>query len=196
MFFKQEESYENSNPDEYATSVYSAPHWMLSLENPHKRLKIRSSSTSYEKKLMIKNLDDSLPILPIQLPKANVEKKIKRKVATTKTKIKEPKPMVSRVKKKPLSRENKVSYEELVVSLFCNHCKITFYAKPTYRIKFHHTLVNHCCMGAKRRQYVLGVKRRKCVFACDRFQGCIYKIQSRIQPLAHRAAVPGGRPEL
>merc|ERR1719428_1973124 len=49
--------------------------------------------------------------------------------------------------------------EDQIVSLFCNHCKRTFKAKPTYRSRFNHTLVNHSCSGSKRRQYVLGVKR-------------------------------------
>jgi len=77
-----------------------------------------------------------------------------------------------------LEREEKtrIRYEEKIVSLFCNHCKLTFKAKPTYRKKFNHTLVNHSCSGTKRKQYVLGVKRRKCIFNCSAYQGCIYRL--------------------
>jgi len=77
-----------------------------------------------------------------------------------------------------LEREKKtrIRYEEQIVSLFCNHCKLTFKAKPTYRRRFNHTLVNHSCSGTKRKQYVLGVKRRKCSFNCNAYQGCIYRV--------------------
>jgi len=69
--------------------------------------------------------------------------------------------------------ENKMSEGQLV-DLFCNHCNRSFQAKPTYRPKFMHYLVNHACSGLKRHQYVLGVKHRKCQFQCEPSQGCIF----------------------
>lgn len=65
-----------------------------------------------------------------------------------------------------------------LVALYCNHCNRTFKAKPTYRPKFMHHLVNHACSGLKRHQFVLGVKHRKCQFQCDSTHGCIYLISS------------------
>merc|ERR1719447_2402762 len=97
------------------------------------------------------------------------KKKTKNRVGTAK--IKDSDRAGSKCKKE--KSEKGLSYEDQIVSLFCNHCKTTFKAKPTYRQRFNHTLVNHSCLGNKRRQYVLGVKRRKCVFACNSIQGCI-----------------------
>jgi len=74
-------------------------------------------------------------------------------------------------------RRHLAAHEGQIVSLFCNHCKRTFKAKPTYRSRFNHTLVNHSCSGSKRRQYVLGVKRRKCMYDCNSVLGCIYRIE-------------------
>jgi len=231
-----EVEYEDSDPEKYATSVYSAPHWMVCLENPNKRRKLRASSAPQAR---LKLLDTSALALPgsrdlssgngflcrpepeisdfsivasarlswnwlcrtagareenvtrsiraraYTLPRTDLDRKIKRKVnSNTAKQAKREVLNASTITglDKEIQRQfaaeekSRLSYEEQIVSLFCNHCKLTFKAKPTYRRRFNHTLVNHSCSGLKRRQYVLGVKRRKCVFACNAFQGCIYRI--------------------
>jgi len=187
MISDGEEEYEDSDPDKYATSVYSAPHWMISLENPNKRRKLRASSTLQDR---AKSLDISAGALPgsrdlsSELPRTDLERKIKRNISTKRRKesrlqvLNSTTTVLDQEIQRRLEEEEKsrLSYEEQIVSLFCNHCKLTFKAKPTYRRRFNHTLVNHSCSGTKRRQYVLGVKRRKCVFSCNAFQGCIYRI--------------------
>jgi len=58
--------------------------------------------------------------------------------------------------------------------LFCNHCKLEFRSKTTYRPQFDHHLVNHKCKDTKRRQYVVGVRHRKCTYNCHpKPLGCI-----------------------
>lgn len=57
--------------------------------------------------------------------------------------------------------------------LVCNHCMKSFLAKPTYRQRFEHYLINHSCYGAKRIQYVIGRKHRSCTAGCSRKLGCI-----------------------
>lgn len=58
--------------------------------------------------------------------------------------------------------------------LFCNHCKLEFRSKTTYRPQFDHHLVNHKCKDTKRRQYVVGVRHRKCNYNClPKPLGCI-----------------------
>lgn len=204
--------YEDSDPDKYATSVYSAPHWMISLENPNKRRKLQAFNDPQE--LMkpfemtavplpeSRDLSSELPQMDIErqinrMVNANLERKIKRKVDTNFERMKR-KLIKSRKKnsklevvsnkaasksldqeiKMRLAEEEKcrVKYEDQIVSLFCNHCKLTFKAKPTYRKRFNHTLINHTCSGTKRKQYVLGVKRRKCTFLCNSYKGCIYRL--------------------
>jgi len=44
--------------------------------------------------------------------------------------------------------------------LFCSHCQMHFYAKPTARKSFY--VLNHQCSGDKRKQYVIGKHHRKC----------------------------------
>jgi len=252
--------YEDSDPDKYATSVYSAPHWMISRENPNKRRKLQAfnapqelmkpfemtavplpesrdlssgnrslcrpepeiSDFSYVASARLswswlcrsvglrdENIASSIRAQAYKLPQmdierqinrmvnANLERKIKRKVDTNFERMKR-KLIKSRKKnsklevvsnkaasksldqeiKMRLAEEEKcrVKYEDQIVSLFCNHCKLTFKAKPTYRKRFNHTLINHTCSGTKRKQYVLGVKRRKCTFSCNSYKGCIYRL--------------------
>jgi len=185
MISPEEECYEDSDPDQYATSVYSAPHWMISLENPNKRRKLRALINPQDR---VKQRDISIAVMPTtrdlspELPLIDLERKIKRKVVTKRMKASIAPMKNSAVLDQEIQRrleeeeKTRLSYEEQIVSLFCNHCKLTFKAKPTYRRRFNHTLVNHSCSGMKRRQYVLGVKRRKCNYACNAFQGCIYRI--------------------
>lgn len=45
--------------------------------------------------------------------------------------------------------------------IYCAHCKQTFFAKPTNRGEFY--VLNHCCSGDRRRQFVLDRKHRKCI---------------------------------
>lgn len=193
--------YENSDPDKYATSVYSAPHWMISRENPNKRRKLQASNVPQELVKPLEMTDLPLPgyrELNAELPQLDLERQIKRKVSTNlERKIKnklitkgrnESKLAVvsSKAANKSLDQQIKMrlaeeekcrsKYEDQIVSLFCNHCKLTFKAKPTYRKRFNHTLINHTCSGAKRKQYVLGVKRRKCMFNCNSYKGCIYRL--------------------
>jgi len=253
--------YEDSDPDKYATSVYSAPHWMVSRENPNKRRKLQASNTHQEpvKKFEMiavpppgshdlssgnrsfcrpepeisdfsynatarlswswlcrsvgvceENFVSSIRAQAYKLPcidlgrqintqfSANFERQITRKVSTNlernfKRKLNANRRKESKLElvsnkaasksldqeiKMRLAEEEKcrVRYEDQIVSLFCNHCKLTFKAKPTYRKRFNHTLINHTCSGTKRKQYVLGVKRRKCMFSCNSYKGCIYRL--------------------
>jgi len=188
---EEEDCYENSNPDTYATSVYSCPHWMFSFEGSNNRRNPWKFSRSYDSTIRVKVKVQGREDIPICTPskipsvareisesrnttvgkrsKQTVPSKIKQSRTTSKVKVKG-------VKRKLTKAEKQLSYEEQIVSLFCNHCKMTFKAKPTYRRRFNHTLVNHSCSGSKRRQYVLGVKRRKCLFACSSVRGCIYRL--------------------
>jgi len=176
--------YEETNPDEYATSVYSAPHWMFSLENANKRRKLsaaageapnffpKTPSPRCENREYMPPIHDTSALLDtIDLSKKGASNKFKKK--NLPLQIVETIPCLKQ--RKP---EYESSYEDQVVSLFCNHCKVTFKAKPTYRRRFNHTLVNHACAGNKRKQYVLGVKRRKCLYPCSSVKGCIFRVHS------------------
>jgi len=174
----QEDTYENSNPDEYATSVYSAPHWMFSCEYPSKHLKLRSGKI-HDTKNRVTKREDSLDLPDIRCAKMlpAMEMKVKHKGIKSRRHRSRGNKKVNHDNIK--SAQDQLSYEEQIVSLFCNHCKMTFKAKPTYRRRFNHTLVNHSCQGSKRRQYVLGVKRRKCLYGCSSIQGCIFRIWTK-----------------
>jgi hypothetical protein len=64
--------------------------------------------------------------------------------------------------------------------LFCNHCKLEFRSKTTYRPQFDHHLVNHKCKDTKRRQYVVGVRHRKCTYNCHpKPLGCIQFVDKK-----------------
>lgn len=66
-----------------------------------------------------------------------------------------------------------IGREGKAVNLFCNHCKEKFTAKPTFRARYGHYLVNHRCIGMDhRQQYVVGMKRRDCELNCSS-SGCI-----------------------
>lgn len=66
-----------------------------------------------------------------------------------------------------------IGQEGKAVRLFCNHCEEKFTAKPTFRAKYGHYLVNHRCLGTEQRQqYVVGMKRRSCAMNCS-IGGCI-----------------------
>jgi len=66
-----------------------------------------------------------------------------------------------------------IGQEGKAVTLFCNHCEEKFTAKPTFRAKYGHYLVNHRCVGMEhRQQYVVGMKRRSCELNCS-INGCI-----------------------
>jgi len=66
-----------------------------------------------------------------------------------------------------------IGQEGKAVNLVCNHCEERFTAKPTFRAKYGHYLVNHRCIGMHhRQQYVVGMKRRSCELNCS-LNGCI-----------------------
>lgn len=66
-----------------------------------------------------------------------------------------------------------IGQEGKAVNLVCNHCEERFTAKPTFRAKYGHYLVNHRCIGMHhRQQYVVGMKRRSCELNCSA-NGCI-----------------------
>merc|ERR1719219_1078689 len=58
-------------------------------------------------------------------------------------------------------------------TMYCNHCKQGFRARPTLRPISNHFVLNHTCGNGKRTQYVLGRKHRRCQFGCDPLIGCI-----------------------
>merc|ERR1719445_269814 len=58
-------------------------------------------------------------------------------------------------------------------TMFCNHCKQGFRARPTLRPISNHFVLNHTCGNGKRTQYVLGRKHRRCQYNCDPLVGCI-----------------------
>lgn len=85
---------------------------------------------------------------------------------------------------------DKKKIKKKVVTLYCNHCEKSFKAKPTFRPKFMHYLVNHACSNVKRHQYVVGVKHRKCPFSCDAVLGCICLASRRKLKLSNLASRP------
>jgi len=190
----QEETYEDSHPDDYATSVYTGPHWMYSYdEYASKPLQSRSRKI-HDTKIRMTKREDSLDLPEIRCAKILpvMEVKVKHKGIDSKESRRHRSRGTKQLKKNGheviKNSQNSLPYEEQIVSLFCNHCKMTFKAKPTYRRRFNHTLVNHSCQGSKRRQYVLGVKRRKCLYGCNSIQGCIFRtarwkqIKTNFQP--------------
>lgn len=158
--------YEDTNPDEYGKSVYTAPHWMwmYSFENPKKRRKPSAAGQAPKWFPHTPNpRAESIQYTPIH--------------DSTAIKAEREDEIISCLEHRTSIYES--CYEDQVVSLFCNHCKVTFKAKPTYRRRFNHTLVNHACAGRKRKQYVLGVKRRKCVHHCSSVKGCIFRVDAK-----------------
>lgn len=188
--------YENTQPDTYASSVYSVPHWMISGEKYVKRSKVRLSMDSHVKIPKTKNtkpllVDHMTLAIPSQVAESSVvmpDSKASRRLPVAAMAMREgtvpPGSALGSNKRTIKQEEDKTkrrrlaAHENHIASLLCNHCKWTFKAKPTYRSRFNHTLVNHSCLGSKRRQYVLGVKRRKCKYDCSSVQGCIYRIDS------------------
>jgi len=178
--------YENTHPDTYASSVYSVPHWMISDEKYVKRSKVRRGMDSHVKIPKTKNTKPLLvDLMPLAIPSRVAAMAMREgtvppgsALGSNKRTISEAFLLVKHEEDKTKRRRLAAHDEDHIVSLFCNHCKRTFKAKPTYRSRFNHTLVNHSCSGTKRRQYVLGVKRRKCKYDCNSVQGCIYRIHS------------------
>lgn len=179
--------YEDTLPEEYAGPVYRGKFWLISDEfTKHKRQKQKTSSS--ETGSLHSGWDDDFPSPqppPLQIPHCNPKVPHRRKAGTKNrfghTKPFEesnaiPPPVKKSAKKSSNHRKQRKNKPEegQLVDLFCNHCNRSFQAKPTYRPKFMHYLVNHACSGLKRHQYVLGVKHRKCQFQCEPSQGCIF----------------------
>lgn len=191
--------YEDTLPEEYAGPVYRGTFWLISDEfskncpkaNTPKNL---STSPAWEDEFP----DQIPPSVKSQtfMPRATQgRKRASRRPAPSfagddlddlpekgpvkkKTKIKRVLHRKPRRHKPDVSTSSSDNDQALrdgqLVDLFCNHCNRSFQAKPTYRPKFMHYLVNHACSGLKRHQYVLGVKHRKCQFQCEPSQGCIF----------------------
>jgi hypothetical protein len=96
------------------------------------------------------------------LPSTKPMSKVGKRLASRRKKREDPKSGQLLKKKKKRS-----------MHLLCNHCMKSFLAKPTYRKRFEHYLINHSCYGAKRIQYVIGRKHRSCTAGCSRKLGCI-----------------------
>lgn len=189
--------YVDTNPDEYAGSVYSVPCWMIG--NGSKRRKIQSAKprvpNSSNHRVPTRSIIPSqansnlasvsqfsshipgqvseIPMLNMKIPGGNVQSAPEKK----KTNVKRTTTQAPQMKASTMSPNDIYNPSaDGMVDLYCCHCSRVFKAKPTYRKRFQHTLVNHSCSGLKRRQYVLGVKHRKCDFGCSPETGCIYQV--------------------
>jgi hypothetical protein len=183
--------YEDTIPEEYAGPVYRGSFWLISDEfakrpdekdGENKTPTLESSSPSAWDDDFPSQIPPALTIKPLACKpvpgrkKANVRKPKSFEDVNNALEEQPPAPVKKKTKMKRSihrKRRNKPDDGQLV-HLFCNHCNRSFQAKPTYRPKFMHYLVNHACSGLKRHQYVLGVKHRKCQFQCEPSQGCIF----------------------
>lgn len=196
---KEYVEYEDTHPDEYAEPVYRGNFWLFSLELA-KATKVTcsvdrnsSSSPGYlsssDRLESCSQWSDDQPLPAVNSGFSNLETpRLPPRLKTDEERdfnVQDPSQLKKNSKKFadytssitvptiPITTSRTRKKEKKVVMLYCNHCEKAFKAKPTFRPKFMHFLVNHACSGVKRHQYVVGVKHRKCPFDCDATLGCI-----------------------
>lgn len=207
--------YEDTHPDEYAGPVYRGKFWLVSIElakiikseNEYTHIPVTAHSDSYSDNSIDHDAYSQWDDKPIPMPLNNFTTEVDGprlppRVEDEDQNFQPPHPEsegilhsynnttntdVSSAKSKS---SDKKKIKKKVVTLYCNHCEKSFKAKPTFRPKFMHYLVNHACSGVKRHQYVVGVKHRKCPFSCDSVLGCICLASRRKLKLSNLVSRP------